>query len=317
MSRSVITAAALAAAALAPLSGCQAVRESAPCAGASPGEICELGSGRTITREELLARLRATRFVLLGESHDDAHHHRIQAEVLQALVVGGGQRALAMEQFDTEDQATIDRVLARPDRTAAAVAEAARMYHKGWDWHYYEPLVDIALREDLPIVAANLSRAAARRVVAGGLQALGAAAAARLALDSTWNAQREATLRAAILEGHCGRAPDDLLPKLVLTQRARDATMADALLRRAPSGAVVILGRLHARNDVGVPLYLRRRDPEATVASVALVEVDAGDGRTGDGATSAPSRPPFDYLWFTPRVERDDPCKGFSMSPAR
>ncbi len=317
MFRSLIPATVLAAAALAPLSGCVGVREPAPCAGASPGEICEVGSGRSITREELLARLGAARFVLLGESHDNAYHHRIQAEVLQALARRDGHRALAMEQFDTEDQAAIDRVLALPGRTSAALAEATRMYHKGWDWHFYEPLVAIALRENLPILGANLSRAAARRVVAGGLQTLGAGAVARLALDSTWDAQRDAILGEAIREGHCGRAPDDLLPRLVLTQRARDATMADALLARAPSGAVLILGRLHARNDVGVPLYLRRRDPDATIASVALVEVGAGEERQAGRAPTAPAVPPFDYLWFTPRVERGDPCKGFSVSAAR
>lgn len=317
MSRSLIPAVVLAAAALASLPACRTMREPAPCTGAAPGEICEVDSGRRITREELLARLAAARFVLLGENHDNEHHHRIQAEVLQALASRGGHRALAMEQFDTEDQAAIDRVLALPGRTSAAVAEAARMHHKGWDWHFYEPLVAIALHEDLPIVAANLSRAAARRVVVGGLEALGTADVARLALDSTWDARREATLREAILQGHCGRVPDDLLPKLVLTQRSRDATMADALLGRAPSGAVVTLGRLHARNDVGVPLYLRRRDPDATIASVALVEIGAGEDRATDRANSAEARPPFDYLWFTPRVERGDPCKGFSMPPAR
>ncbi|MCC6714368.1 MAG: ChaN family lipoprotein [Gammaproteobacteria bacterium] len=317
MSRFLIPAAVLASAALASLSGCVGVRESTPCAGTVPGEICELGSGRSITREELLARLATARFVLLGESHDNGHHHRIQAEILQALARRDGHRALAMEQFDTEDQAAIDRVLALPGPTSAALAEATRMYHKGWDWHFYEPLVAIALREDLPIVGANLSRAAARRVVADGLQALGAATVSRLALDATWNAQREATLGEAIREGHCGRVPDGLLPRLVLTQRARDATMADALLTRAPSGAVLILGRLHARNDVGVPLYLHRRAPGATVASVALVEVGAGEERQAGPVTTAPSVPPFDYLWFTPRVERGDPCKEFSVSPAR
>ncbi|MEZ5447353.1 MAG: ChaN family lipoprotein [Gammaproteobacteria bacterium] len=317
MSRSLIPAAVLAAAALASLPACRTVREAAPCTGAAPGEICELGSGRRVTREELLARLAATRFVLLGESHDNEHHHRIQAEVLLALARRDGHRALAMEQLDTDDQAAIDRVLALPGRTSAAIAEAARMHHKGWDWHFYEPLVAIALREDLPVVAANLSRAAARRVLAGGLEALGAANVARLVLDSTWNARREATLREAIQQGHCGRLPADQLPKLVLTQRARDATTADALLGRAPAGAVVTLGRLHARNDVGVPLYLRRRDPNATIASVALVEIGAGEDRATDRANSAEARPPFDYLWFTPRVERGDPCKGFSMPPAR
>jgi hypothetical protein len=54
-----------------------------------------------------------------------------------------------------------------------------------------------------------------------------------------------------------------------------------------------------------VPLYL----PASDVVSVAFVEVDP-DKKTpreyfGGFATAAS----FDYLWFTERAAREDPCK--------
>jgi len=90
-------------------------------------------------------------------------------------------------------------------------------------------------------------------------------------------------------------------------QRARDAVMADMLIRTAKSGAVAIIGRGHARQDMGVPLYLAARAPGVPVLSIGLVEVDA----PVNPATYAqgPLGQIHDYLWFTPRTQRKvDPC---------
>ena len=43
----------------------------------------------------------------------------------------------------------------------------------GWEWRHYRPFVALALQHGLPIVAANVSREEARRVMAAGLQASG------------------------------------------------------------------------------------------------------------------------------------------------
>jgi hypothetical protein len=50
-----------------------------------------------------------------------------------------------------------------------------------------------------------------------------------------------------------------------------------------------------------VPLYLSDSD----VLSVAYVEVEPGKSRPRDYADGAS----YDYLWFTSRAARDDPCK--------
>jgi hypothetical protein len=103
---------------------------------------------------------------------------------------------------------------------------------------------------------------------------------------------------------------------LTLAQRARDATMADSLLAYRARGAVLIAGAGHVRRDLAVPLYLRARAPEARIASIALTEVIPGRNSpagyevaaAGDG-----TQPVFDYLWFAPPADRDDPCAGMTM----
>lgn len=88
-------------------------------------------------------------------------------------------------------------------------------------------------------------------------------------------------------------------------QRARDAVMADTML--SFGDAVAIVGRGHARRDMGVPLYLAARAPDATMLSLGLVEVDTPT----DPAAYAhgPLGQLHDYLWFTPGTRRKaDPC---------
>jgi hypothetical protein len=73
------------------------------------------------------------------------------------------------------------------------------------------------------------------------------------------------------------------------------------------------------RRDLAVPLYLRARAPGASVTSVALTEVQVGaDDVTAYETTAAAGSngPVFDYLWFSSRAEREDPCAGLAL-PSR
>ena len=100
-------------------------------------------------------------------------------------------------------------------------------------------------------------------------------------------------------------------------QVARDATLADGLLaaaERAPDGrGVLVAGSGHVRRDRGVPFQLARRGVTAGIVTLAPVEVVAGETRPeAYGAPLGAKAPPFDYVWFTPRAKRGDPCAQFS-----
>jgi uncharacterized iron-regulated protein len=97
---------------------------------------------------------------------------------------------------------------------------------------------------------------------------------------------------------------------MALAQHARDAQMAQVLLREgAKDGAVLIAGAGHARLDRGVPYYLKLEAPESSAVSVAFIEVESE--RTAP-ATYVAERGAFDYIWFTPRVTDEDPCAAFA-----
>jgi uncharacterized iron-regulated protein len=282
------------------------------------GRIWDVRAQREIEPGELTARLRAAPVVLLGEMHDNTAHHRVQEEVFASLSQPR-PRALAMEQFDREHQAQIDAALREGGADAERIADAGRFDRPGWDWPLYASLVEQALKMGAPIVAVNLSRREARRVASNGFAALGEDWAARHAVEEAWNDARQQALAESIREGHCGQVPDQVLPGIVRAQRSRDATMAAAILPHLERGVVGIVGRGHARRDIGIPAYLARLSPASAVAVVALVEVeqDATDARAyaDEMAHDALLGMRYDYLWFTPRALRKDPCAGFD--PAR
>lgn len=269
------------------------------------GRIWDVHAAREVARDELLARLARARIVLLGETHDNEDHHRLQAQIHAALCAGGARPALVMEQFDTEHQDAIDAARSAPGASARSVAAAGKM-RSAWNFDSYAPLIAQALSLGTPLIAANLSREAARAVIRDGYAALGPGRATELALEQAWDEDRERSLQHAILEGHCGQVPSALLPGMAAAQRARDAVMADVLLGQA-AGAVGIIGRGHARRDFGVPHYLGYRRGGIDVVAIGLVEVEAGRDQASDYATDQAQ---FDYLWFTPREQRADPCAG-------
>lgn len=268
------------------------------------GRLWDVAARQFIDDAELRRRVAAAEVVLLGEIHDNSEHHRLQAAVLQGRVDSGARPALLMEQFDTDQQAALDEAR-RDGRDLATVM-------RGWNWSNYQPLVAIANSARLPLRGANLSRTAARPVVREGYAVLPAGETVRLALETGWNEEREQYLRGLIEKSHCGKIDVQLRDGLVRAQRLRDATLADAALASIDAGVVFILGRGHARRDVGVPIYLAARRPGTRVLSIGMVEV--GAGRTAPEAYEAVSVAgihPHDLLWFTARAERPDPCLAF------
>ena len=215
-------------------------------------------------------RLRGDALVLLGEVHDNAQQHRLRLAALQRAFAAGWRPAIAMEQFDRERQADIDRARReRPDDARHVIDAAARSggdLASGWNWAFYQPFVKLALRYDVPLIAANLSNADTSKITRGGYGAVfSAAAIAALGLDVPVAAEVQAAQEREIDAGHCHALPPSLWPRMARAQLARDAVMAD-VIRRADhgSGVVLLAGNGHVRRDIGVP-QLARRDEEQGV----------------------------------------------------
>jgi len=266
---------------------------------------------------ESLAQALARRPVaLLGEVHDNPVQHRVRAEALDRLLAGGARPALAFEQFDRDQQGVLDQarresagdgLTARADR----LIKAAR--RGNWNWALYRPFVELALRYDVPIVAANLSRADAMKV--GRSEGFDAVfdreTQRRLGLDRLDPAFLKGHER-AVDDGHCNTMPPTLLPALARSQIARDAALLLAVRPQRSRGVVLLTGNGHVRKDLGVPA-LMDADERAATLSIGLLEAPEDD----DVERIDTLRPHFDVVFVTPRHARPDPCEELRRRGAR
>jgi len=266
---------------------------------------------RFVDEREMLDALRG--YVLLGEKHDNADHHELQARVLKALVDGGARPVVAFEMFDVERQAAIDEARRTSPQDASRIASAVDWEHSGWpSWSLYAPIVQVALDASLPVVAAGLSAAKMRAMMKPPADGTSPDLDEGVPLTPEQRASLTDELRAS----HCGHLPETMLPVMIRMQRARDVAMAKALAANVDAvhrTGVLIAGTGHTRTDRGAALDLRARDPRRPVSSLAFVEVERGKGDPASyaqrwNATSLP----FDFVWFTPRATDDDPCAGLA-----
>ncbi|MBK6472574.1 MAG: ChaN family lipoprotein [Betaproteobacteria bacterium] len=224
--------------------------------------------------------------VLLGEVHDNATQHALRLDAFRAWLAGGARPALALEQFDRSQQPVIDDLLAqtpKPDADALIAAAGG----KGWLWQHYRPFIALALEHGLPIVAANVPRDEARRVMRDGLAATG------------YRAEVPATVLKAQAEGieasHCGMLDAATAGRMALAQVARDQFMAQVLQTHAGRGVVLLAGNGHVRTDLGAPLWL---PPEVRARSEAIGVLEEGDTETA-----------YDRRVYTAVQPRPDPCE--------
>ncbi|WP_271680588.1 ChaN family lipoprotein [Thermomonas mangrovi] len=247
------------------------------------------------TPASAVATASAPRVLLLGEVHDSAAGHAARAALLRKEVEAGWRPAIAMEQFDTGQQPLLDAAM-RDCATADCVVDKVVTGKSSWTWHFYKPVIALALEYKLPLLAANLSRTDASKVVKDGFAAsLPADVIARYGLD-VLPADVMGPQETEVRDSHCGALPEPMVAPMARAQIARDVVMALTMQAHAQRGVVLIAGNGHVRKDIAVPYWLRR-DGLAPRA-VGFLEP------ASDAAA-------FDAVERIPATERPDPCAGF------
>lgn len=264
---------------------------------------------------DIVAEAAQRSFVILGERHDNPDHHHIQAWLLRELVATGWRPAVVFEMFTKDDQAAIDAYLAKDPKDAAGLGKAVDWGNRSWpDWSLYQPIADVAVVHDLPIIAGNVPRGTVDTVMKkGGLAGLPDKERSTLRLATPVSMSHLAALRRDIRDGHCDMLPEEMIAPMAAVQRLRDATLAKAMVdaskRPETDGAVLITGTGHARRDRGVPFYLMRQGAASDeIYSIAPIEVEKDLALPADYEKSRSDGLTYDAVWFTPQTEREDPC---------
>ncbi len=112
------------------------------------------------------------KFVLVGENHEDASHHRAQAAIIDAIAATGRQVVVGFEMFTRDNQKNIDLW------TTGAFSDQDFIEASGWkkqwgfDYALYKPIFDVIKRRHLRMAALNVPRDWVRAVGKKGPDAI-------------------------------------------------------------------------------------------------------------------------------------------------
>jgi uncharacterized iron-regulated protein len=271
---------------------------------------------------EVWSTIRGGGIALLGEVHDNPEHHAVRGEILRprlepVLDVGDLFPAATFEHIRTNQQPQLDAFYGnvRSGRApmASELLDALRWKDSGWPAAgIYLPLFDAALKAKMMVVPALPDRERMRTLVRGDRTGTSENELALLKAAEAMPVPLRDALVAELEGSHCGVIPPSAFAAMSMAQRYIDAHMAGRTLEAASEhgGAFLLAGNGHARTDRGVRYFLKQRAPARAAISVMLLEVE--DGKT-DAAAYIPrdpyGNPAADYVLFTPRHNRADPCE--------
>ena len=157
------------------LEGCQT---NAPGARVSPqvwdewsvGQVLNAKTGRSVSMNDWLEGLAGSDVIYLGEEHHNRSHIEGALTVLRSLVNRGRRPVLAMEMFGWEGQPALDGYLETKESARLEFLERVG-WKQNWGGAFedYEPLVQLAKDQRLPVLAMNPPKPLIRQVVKSGL----------------------------------------------------------------------------------------------------------------------------------------------------
>lgn len=215
-------------------------------------------SGAVRTWDAALADLAAGRLVAVGESHDDAAHHRLQAEVLSALAARSPNLAVAFEMVGYEDQAVLDAYMSG----ATPEAEFAAWWKANWgfDFSLYKPIFDAARSAGVRAYGLNAPRDVIKSVGKNGLAGITPAERARIPASIAESS--DPRYRKYVLDSVSGHgAPPAAIPRMLEAMSVWNETMGEKAAQLAAGGRTVLIiaGEGHVLYKAGILESAARR----------------------------------------------------------
>ena len=267
------------------------------------GKIWDSANQEFVSIEEFTSAIEESRYLILGEKHDNPDHHELQLAILNHLLDLNLVSLVAFEMMDSDSQERLDTLHSAKNQDSEALKEYLQWDEEGWEWLFYGPLIYSAYSSGVSIKASNLSNS--RMMEIYGLSELPPE------LDIFDDITRR-RLASDIDESHCGLLPESQFPSMIRVQQGRDYSMASSLSSRKDElMKILIAGNYHARKDLGVPKYLMANDLRLaadSIVSVSFMEVNLNETEPTAYLEMSGDMASHDFLWFTPVVSEEDYC---------
>jgi len=280
--------------------------------------ITDSTTGDVISADDLAARLRNTRLLLIGESHTTADFHRVQLRVIRALHDAGRTVMIGLEMFPYTEQPSLNHWSAGL-LTETGFVTLSRWYEFwGYHWNYYRDIFLYARDNRIPMYGVNTPRSVVTAVRQKGIANLSDADKQRVPphIDVD-NPDHLAFFQASMDDDNSvhGHMPESMLKSMQAAQATWDASMAYNsvnVLKTAPADSilVVLVGSGHVAYGVGIE-HQARQWFQGKITTLIPVPVQDSEGKP----VSAVRASYANFVWGIP-YERDSlyPSLGFSTT---
>ena len=226
--------------------------------------------GKKVSYKKMLKKLQPADIILFGESHNNPIAHWLQLEVAQQLKESN-ELIIGAEMFERDNQAALTQYMTNEiDRKA--LDSLVRLWN-----NYttdYEPLVEFAKANYIPVIATNIPRKYARIVFKEGLEALEKLPEEEkkwiAPLPILFDIELPSYKNMLTMMGDDAAHSSLNFPK---AQAIKDATMAFSILEYFKKGKTFLHlnGSYHSDNYEGILWYLRQSKPDLTYKTITTV----------------------------------------------
>lgn len=264
------------------------------------GKIWDTEKDTWITQKRLFLELFEYDYILLGETHNNIDHHKLQARVLNSLITEGPKPAIVMEMLARGSW--VDQPSTWND--LVVLQNQAKLLNKGWPWELYIPILETAVTYQLELVAGNIRSEDLHE----WSNNIGPYTPEEVITEYWITPTSFKQLKQDIVDSHCGHANAEILEFMARAQLQRDRIMTSSLIKsKVP--VVLIAGAGHVRNDYAIPMQLQNTHRQLSFISVAFISVDPNLLEPTDYLGGSPNK--YDILYFTPSHTNQDPCVKF------
>ena len=226
--------------------------------------------GKKVSYNKMLKQLNKGDIILFGESHNNPISHWLQLEVTQDLKQAN-DLIIGAEMFERDNQAALTQYLTNEiDRKA--LDTLVRLWN-----NYktdYEPIVEFAKANYVPVIATNIPRKYARIVFKEGLEALEQLSEEEkkwiAPLPITFDIELPGYKNMLTMMGGDAAHSSLNFPK---AQAIKDATMAYSILEYYQTGKTFLHlnGSYHSDNYEGILWYLKQAKPNLNYKTITTV----------------------------------------------
>lgn len=225
---------------------------------------------------DLVSFLRGMDFILIGESHNNACDHQVQARIIQLMALDGQEIVVGLEMVSVERQEILDRFnkgLIDTDQLSGKLGWKEKW---GYDFELYRPIFDAVQKHSVNLSALNIPSQVVRNISHYGLDELSPEDKRYLPEKLIYPPPDQLEMLKDQFYLHEGliQADQAMFERFVAAQSAWDTIMAYEAVkaRQVQQKQVVILaGTLHVEKGQGIEHRLRVLRPESRIAGIVPV----------------------------------------------